>query len=350
MPQMSRIGTGENVVSADCSQSIGPNLLNVICFSKDRPLQLEAFIDSLGHFSGLPYSAISVIYACSPGINYDKLIKRRPDVNWIAETDFQADLMAAVERAADYVLLCCDDVVFKEYFDLNRGIDLLAARKDVFGFTLRLGTNIRFMPAFERSDDILVWDWNAAKGSYWRYCWEVSATLYRKAFVLDYLKNRDDLSNPNRFEASLAKDIEEGIQSVPPKLASFAKSCTVTVTVNRVQDEFPNEYDDEKDTEVVELYEKHQNGYLFDWPSLAHWDNKSVHTGAESFTVAKAIDIPEISYGESQRLGTGAAHAPRFLKGKIVMSRLTIFVWETLRRYLPEKVLVQIRRIAKRVM
>jgi hypothetical protein len=341
---------GEIVVSAVRSQSIGSNLLNVICFSKDRPLQLEAFIDSLGHFSGLPDSAISVIYACSPEISYDTLIKRRPDVDWIAETDFQADLMAAVERAGDYVLLGCDDVVFKEYFDLNRGIELLATSEDVFGFTLRLGTNIRFMPSFERSDDLLVWDWSAAKGSYWRYCWEVSATLYRKAFVLDYLKSRDDLSNPNRFEASLAKEIEEGKQSVPPKLASFAKGCTVTVTVNRVQDEFPNEYDDEKDTEIVELYKQYEDGYLFDWPSLAHWDNKSVHTGAESFAVTKKVDIPEIAYGESQRMGTGTAQLPRFLKAKIIASRLTILVWETLRIYLPEKVLVQIRRVAKRVM
>ncbi len=323
-------------------------MLRAICFSKDRPLQLEAFIESLMHYAGLKAGDISVLYTSSRGISYDRLIARHPDVDWVRETAFQRDLKSTVEKAKGYVLLGCDDVVFKDYFDLNTPIRTLHRDPLVFGFSLRLGTNIRFVPDVEESGDLLLWDWRQARNEYWRYPWEVSASVYRAEFVREYLESRDDLTNPNRFEAYLARDVAADPGIVPPKLACLPTSRCVTVTMNRVQDEFPNDFDDSAETDPKELFENYQSDLHYDWPKLFRWNNKSVHTGSEAFHLARTVTPPEKSYAAG---GLAPAAAPRnvlLLRARILYWRVMIAVWERARRHLPESVLKAVRRVANR--
>lgn len=323
-------------------------MLRALCFSKDRPLQLEAFIESLMHYTGLEASDISVVYTSSAGITYDTLIARHPDVDWVVETDFQRDLKAVLAKVEGYVLLGCDDVVFKDYFDLNTPIRTLQNDPDIFGFSLRLGTNIRFVPDVEESGDILLWDWRQARNEYWRYAWEVSASVYRAEFVRDYLERRDDLTNPNRFEAYLARDIAADPGIVPPKLACFPTSRCVTVTMNRVQDEFPNDFDDSAETDPKDLFENYRSGLHYDWPKLFRWNNKAVHTGSEAFHMAPTVTPPEKSYVAGGGAPKAAPRTVRLLRARILFWRVMIAVWERARRYLPESVLKAVRKIANR--
>lgn len=323
-------------------------MLRTICFSKDRPLQLEAFIESLMHYSGLLARDISVIYTSSDGISYDRLIARHPQVDWVREADFHSDLRDIVARAGDYVLLGCDDVVFKDYFDLNTPIRVLQDDVDVFGFSLRLGTNIRFMPPVDTRDGLLVWDWRAARNNYWSYAWEVSASVYRAQFVLDYIDCRSHLSNPNRFEAYLAKDITADPGVVPPKLACFPTSRCVTVTMNRVQDEYPNEFDDSGQTTPKELFAQYESGLRYDWPKLFRWHNKSVHSGAEAFHLSKTVTPRSVAYAARSGDMAVSHHRSSMLWARVLYWRLMIIIWESARKYMPETLLTLIRRVARR--
>lgn len=325
-------------------------MLRVICFSKDRPLQLQSYIESLMHYSGLPPEYITVLHAASPGISYEQLIEKFPQIDWVAERSYRDDLLDAVIRAEeDYILFGCDDVVFKEYFDLNTCIRHMERDSDLFGFSLRMGANINFLPELSPRDDVLTWHWADARNNYWRYCWEVSASVYRRSFVLDYLKSRDDLTNPNRFEAYLAADIEAGKTRVPPKLACFPESRCVTITVNRVQDEFPNEFDESGDNDALTLFRQYEAGLRHDWPKIAHWRNNSVHVGAEAFDLVKQYDPPANQYELSTREVGREASLPGNLKLKIFVWRFATRQWEFARKILPRPALRVVTHIAKRV-
>jgi hypothetical protein len=324
-------------------------MLSVVCFSKDRPLQLEAYLDSLMYYSGIKPQCITVLTAASPGISYDRLIARHPQINWVREQAFQTDLLKAVRAAENFMLLGCDDVVFKEHFDINACIKALQNDKDVFGFSLRLGANVNFLPKLEERDGVYTWHWREARGDYWHYPWEVSASVYRRQFVLDYLESRADISNPNRFEAYLAKSIADCKADVPPRLACFAQSTCATITVNRVQDEFPNDFDKTKDTSPAALYRDHVNGLKQNWMKLANWSNNSVHVGAETFELVGKVEVPAAGYA-ALSLGSGR-RAPRktSIAMKILWWRIMTAAWETMRAVLPRRALTVVKSVARKL-
>ncbi|MBG0799958.1 hypothetical protein IYW40_00200 [Methylocystis sp. H4A] len=323
-------------------------MLSVICFSKDRPLQLEAYLESLIYYSGVKPQFITCLTATSLGISYDRIIAQHPGINWVHETQFGDDLLRAVRMSENFILFGCDDVVFKEYFDLNDCISILQRNPDVFGFSLRLGGNINFLPRVDESDGVLTWHWREARGEYWRYPWEVSASIYRKNVALNLLESRTDITNPNRFEAFLASDIASGKFEAAPRLACFATSTCATVTVNRVQDEYQNVFDASKSTSPEELYCCHVDGLKQDWVKLAHWRNGSVHVGAEAFALVRIVNAPPLNYIMAST-GVGIlAKRNGNLALKIFCWRIMTNLWEAARKRLPRPILNLVRVAARK--
>jgi hypothetical protein len=324
-------------------------MLSVICFSKDRPLQLEAYLDSLMYYSGIKPQFITVLTTASPGISYDRLFAQYPLINWVREQAFQADLLQAVRAAENFVLFGCDDVVFKEHFDVNDCIKPLEADTDVFGFSLRLGTNLNFLPKLADRNGIYYWNWRDARGEYWSYPWEVSASVYRKQFVLNYLESRADISNPNRFEAYLAGSIAAATEALPTQLACFPKSTCATITVNRVQDEFPNGFDQTKDTSPEALYREHVNGLKQNWMKLANWSNNSVHVGADAFELVQSVGVPAAGYVRLSQVSGRPSGRKSNIALKILWWRVMTKVWETIRALLPRSILNLLKKLLRKV-
>jgi hypothetical protein len=324
-------------------------MLSVICFSKDRPLQLEAYLDSLIYYSGIKPQYITVLTTASPGISYDRLVANYPHINWVNEQAFQADLLTVVRASENFVLLGCDDVVFKEHFDINDCIKALESDKDVFGFSLRLGTNVNFLPKLEYRGGLYFWSWRDARGDYWSYPWEVSASVYRKQFVLDYLGSRADISNPNRFEAYLAESIAAGTEVLPAKLACFAQSTCVTITVNRVQNEFPNDFDHTKDTSPASLFREHVNGLKQNWLKLAKWSNNSVHVGADAFELVQSVGVQVAGYVPLSEASSRSSGRKSNIALKILWWRVMTKVWETTRAILPRSLLNLLKKFIRMI-
>ena len=322
-------------------------MLSIICFSKDRPLQLEGYIQSVIYYSGLPPQALSILYADTPTTSYSALIRKYPQVNWVRETQFHADLSRLVATAHDYVLLGCDDVFFTDHFDPAIPIKMLASDLDLFGFSLRLGLNLDWLPDLSLSRDVAQWEWRWAPTGNWDYPWDVSASIYRRDFIAEYLQVTPTAINPNRFEGFLADACKDGSRLIASKLACFKRSKCLTLTVNRVQDEFPNEFDNSAETDVTSLYRAHISGQQLDWPSFYQAENRSIHVDSSYFRTCANITLPNIKQ-LSLRTGLIQSFARSFrLRIQMIFWRIAFKIKLALRSWIPSGLKVLLRKIVR---
>ena len=200
---------------------VSDSLISVLCFSKDRPLQLEAYLDSLFRFSAEPLQ-VSVLYSCGPIFRtaYDKLKSYFPHVNFIRETDFKTQVLNYLEQVkSPFFMFGCDDVIFKRPWRPEEICKLFRDFRGLFGFSLRLGKEISWQqvlnrnmskPNFLETNPFLVWRWPIARGVDWSYPWELTCTIYPTQLVRAMLTimKKLDWGHPNRLEglgAYLAK-------------------------------------------------------------------------------------------------------------------------------------------------
>jgi hypothetical protein len=231
-------------------------VIRVVCFSKDRPLQLHGYLSSL-FFCWRPVDAVSVavLVRSEPPYQaaYDQVRAEFPQVEWRNETDFAADLTELVDTPALYTCFGCDDDVFHSLVDTQEIERAFEAVPDLFGFSLRLGENVTYgmwgeqmpQPVFtpvNPSDNLrefLTWNTRAVTSSAdWAYPWEVLGTVY-PSHVVRLTIAEITPSNPSQLEAR---------GSVLPWAERTSRSCMacweiapmVVPTVNVVQSEFPN--------------------------------------------------------------------------------------------------------------
>ncbi|WP_113660531.1 hypothetical protein [Pedobacter nanyangensis] len=270
-------------------------MISIIVFSKDRPLQLEAYLTSLMYYSGLKEQNFTILYKATENIKYEKLIKKYSNITWIDEQNYAADLKNAIEKANDFLIFGCDDVFFKEYMNINHALDVLRKDEEVFSFHLRLGRNIENKPRYEENKNYIKWDWTLAKGMHWNYPWEVSAAVYRKKDVLSIIDSLDFnlCRSPNYFEDLIAQSIMNGNIVVQKKLAAFASGKALTLTVNRVQDDYQNPFDSSSETSIEDLYRLYEEGMFLDWKKFENAINTYIHVDSSYFSVT-STDLSKI--------------------------------------------------------
>lgn len=270
-------------------------MLSIIVFSKDRPLQLQSYLESLLYYSDIQQNCIYVLYKATGYISYQTLISQYPNVNWIPENSFYSDLLNILNQAGNYILWGCDDVFYKSSFNVNTCIKALCNNEDLFGFSLRLGRNIQPNPERELIDEssYLIWDWTKLYLPHslypqevwdWGYPWEVSGTIYRKSDIIDFLKVVDEPRNPNYLEGDLANVFRYSRALQTKKyFACFPLSKCLTLTVNRVQETHPNPFDAAKDTTPTRLYNYFVQGYKLNWSKYKDCNNLVIQVGSEYF-------------------------------------------------------------------
>ncbi|MEG4166984.1 MULTISPECIES: glycosyltransferase [unclassified Microcoleus] len=284
-------------------------MLSVIVFSKHRPLQLQAYLESLLYYSDLEERSIYVLYKETGGISYWELIKKYPKVNWIEETNFLSDLKNIFKYVKPYVLWGCDDVFYKSICDFKICIKALSEKPEIFGFSLRLGRNIQPYPELINQKDFLMWDWTQVElphQSYeagisdWAYPWEVSGSIYRKSDISEFLKLSNQPVNPNYLESNVADYCTRTKSSQKRKyLACFEQSKCLTLTINRVQETHKNAFWTTKKTDVDSLFRFFQSGYRLNWKKYHNCQNPSVHVGSDYFELEseklEGKSVPKIS-------------------------------------------------------
>lgn len=328
-------------------------MLSVICFSKDRPLQLQAYLESLIFFSGLKEPYITVLFKETGSIKYDELLKKFSHVNWIREENFNNDLSCIVKNSENFILFGCDDVFFKSQFNPNYCIKALQADSKLYAFSLRMGANITGLPQLKISNHHLEWDWSETVNPNWNYPWEVSGSIYRKIDVLNYMNYAGEFSNPNYFEDLFHKKLlsdkkmQPGI-SLQRKLACFNNSKCLTLTINRVQDEFNNEFDGSLPTDIDSLYKAYTNGQRISWESFEECQNNVVHVTSKFFRLTSDSRPGNRDLIETgQDFGTDIPVISWKTKQKILFYRFFIPFKEQIRPFIPRTIIQWMRGLVR---
>ena len=221
------------------------SLINFICFSKNRPLQLEGYIRSFYTYLEKQKS-LTIIYASDQQFDnaYNEVKEMYPWVRFIKQGNFHADLLASFNDA-EYVCFGCDDVVFTGRINIDAIVKVM--KEDLqFAFSLRLGRNIKksmftgpmSQPVFDETGDMLTWDLHASHlhGDF-GYSWELNGTIY-PADIAKKVAVSVRATTPNLLEAYGGGQWSRLTQK--RMISSFIESKLVVPTVNVVQEDFIN--------------------------------------------------------------------------------------------------------------
>ncbi len=241
--------------------------LRCVVFSRDRAMQLDAFLRSVYLYVPCLFDELVVLYRPTSdhhAASYDELRRTWPRVCWAEESSFKADLLGALGQEQRLVFHTDDDVYFRD-------VERFELRDDEVGFTLRLGLNTTYCYPLDVAEELcdpviaadrVAWDWRRQKQGAYRYPLALNGHVFRGDEAKSWLE-RGDYATPNELEASLQRFLDE----VRPRMASFVQSCVVSIPANIVNETFPNRHGGLHD--VAELNERFLAGERIDVASMA---------------------------------------------------------------------------------
>jgi glycosyltransferase involved in cell wall biosynthesis len=217
----------------------------VLLFSKDRALQCDGALRSLHeHGADVGECSIVVLFACSSELHartYARLKEDWPQVCFVQETDFRAEVLRLIESRT-FVLFLVDDSIAVRPFSIAALCEALRRDSRALGVSLRLGRETRYCyslsrpqrpPSFSITDDgLLRYRWEGADADY-GYALEISSSLYRRGEVEEMLRNVP-FENPTSLEDRLAEALPL-MASSKPFLLCPETALVFSNPLNRVQ-------------------------------------------------------------------------------------------------------------------
>ena len=173
-------------------------MISNIVFTKNRPLQLHAYLESL--YRHFPADAIQtyIIYKVELfDEEYTRLFRKYANCTVIRETDFSSDFSRLLNSIdTKYILFGVDDVVYFDSVDLGL-IDQTfnESGEDIFGFSLRFSTqNIQkagdpISQVCIAGQTVYSINWTHGRTPTTRYPFELCATIYKTQLVKKILKS-----------------------------------------------------------------------------------------------------------------------------------------------------------------
>jgi hypothetical protein len=253
--------------------------LSIIIFSKDRPLQLEALLESHLYFCQPKIKPV-ILYSCQSEKYqkaYDDLFSRYKDC-----TDFCIDDRGKLKETLleIFTRLEVENIFFLADDELFKGkTNLLEFCNYTSGFvpSLRMGTHltknytqssVQKMPPLKKTEDYIFWKYSEGE-----YDWGYPLSVTGHYFKLDEIKlmtEAIDFKGPNSYEEKLQKFkpifiYRQGI--------SFHKSVIINIPCNKVQSENENIAGDLHQDELLELYFQKKIDFL----KLKDFVNESCH-------------------------------------------------------------------------
>lgn len=298
-------------------------IITNIVFTKNRPLQLEGYLESFYRFMPKENVATYILYKEELfGEQYEEVFRKFNHCRVIREKDFNRDFLEILSRVeTDYINFGTDDVVYFDSVDLRVVEETF--RKfgdDIFGFSLRMSPHSiqekRIDPSTIHGADVFSVDWKRAADKTARYPFELNGTIYRTALVREIISHvcrdkavlkrifaKDSLRvrslrkifpmknflillnafcNPNSLEGHCYRWVKTHKRSYPGKLF-FQKLCSAAIQVNIVNTVVDNPIDGLPEHTVVALNEKFTQGCRFDIDFLVKNKPRQTHCGKEVF-------------------------------------------------------------------
>ncbi len=186
-----------------------------IVFSKDRAMQLHAFLES--YYENISnYSPMTILYKASDEAHqasYEELIKLFKDksVNFINEKNFRTQLIQIIEETkVDKICFYVDDMIFTHKFDYDllklvnpyETIVALSRGRDM-SYSSVLSKPINLPEFINLNNGLIQFAWNNIKEhSDWSYPLGVSGYMYAKKEILSIVKSIT-FKAPNSLESSM---------------------------------------------------------------------------------------------------------------------------------------------------
>ncbi len=225
-----------------------------IIFSYDRPLQLYALLESIDTLV-TNHQDIHVIYRTSSNAYkqaYDDVFKEFSTKLKLhaylegSHLDFKsATLNVLTNIESDYVYFAVDDMIVKDYVDLDFCIEALKEH-DAYGFYLRMGTNCTHCnyphlkpcsrPPFScQLNQVCSWTFSEGQGD-WHYPNTVDMTIYARKDLLADLSILN-FNNPNSLESAW---VWTSGKRLAQKGLCYKESRVINIPLNRVQNTYNN--------------------------------------------------------------------------------------------------------------
>jgi hypothetical protein len=299
-----------------------------IVFTKNRPLQLDAYLESF--YSSFPQEMIQTYVLYKQELfdtEYESAFRKFKDCIVIKEKDFHSDFMEIIRQMqTEYILFGIDDVVYFDSVKMEVIENCFKSNpQDTFGFSLRFSN--KFLTGKDeqinlaKDEEMVGWiDWTAAKSSTGRYPFELCATVYRTELVKKIIRNTMSQNytaqklflpgsklikavskfvkprkllkslgffyNPNTLESWCCRWCKNNAENLPCRVY-FQKQCAAAIQVNMVNTSTDNEIDGDFNHTVEKLNEMYKQCHRFDIEALKHNKPSGIHCGKEHFKLTK---------------------------------------------------------------
>lgn len=251
-----------------------------VIFSKDRPLQLLATLESiLKYVDNISVNDIFILYKASNSRfqhSYDSLSSIYK-CHYVRETKnmFRKCLTSILNNPKyTLVLFCTDDTIFFQQVSLNQISRALKTHTRSIGFSLRLGENTKYCYMKDtcqtygdskRSPNILnitmIWEWKHSTHDF-NYPLELSSSIYRRLFALHLVRNLS-YTNPNNLE-HMMDSIKHSFTHEFPHLMSYTTSRAVSIPVNITQTTYSNRHANDSTLSTKNLLRIFEKGKKID--------------------------------------------------------------------------------------
>jgi len=306
-------------------------MISNIVFTKNRPLQLDGYLESL--YRHLPAELIRTYVLYKPELfeeEYRQLFSKYSNCIVIEEDDFHSDFLKIIDQIdTKFILFGIDDVV---YFDsvgfevIDQTFNLFS--QDIFGFSLRFGKDYieaggdSIEGASAAGQTVYRLDWRKGRSSISRYPFELCATIYRTPLVKriingtmnnnplikklfapssvlirvmgkvvstrSTLKSFGYFFNPNTLESWNCRWCQNHSDQLPGFLY-FQKLCASAIQVNVVNTSTRTDQAQINDYTVESLAEKYNEGYRLDIHYISQNKPVGTHAGIEYFRLTNKV-------------------------------------------------------------
>ena len=305
-------------------------MISNIVFTKNRPLQLHGYFESLYRYFPAKLIQTYVIYKVELfEEEYERLFQKFPACVVIEEKDFHGDFLRVLDGVkTPYVLFGIDDVVYFDSVDLDI-IDRAFREhgEDIFGFTLRFGVDM-FKDTGDEIIDVAIdeqkahrLNWREGRTSRSRYPFELCATIYRTEVVKKIIRRTMNNSpvikrlfrpnsflirnmgkiasprstlkalgyffSPNTLESWGCRWCQNHSADLPAYLY-FQDHCAAAIQVNMVNTSTKEAFSGTDEHTVEALNEKYKQGYRLDIDFVSQKKPATTHCGPEWFMLVKA--------------------------------------------------------------
>ena len=304
-------------------------IVSNIVFTKNRPLQLDAYLESLYRYFASELIKTYILYKVELfEEEYTQLFSKYPNCIVIKENDFFSDFSGLLSEVdTKYILFGVDDVVYFDSVDfavIDKTFDRYP--EEVFGFSLRLGKeavkdgNDPISEIIVAGQTVYSLDWRQGRTPTTRYPFELCATIYPTNLVKEVigrvqnnnpviknllspraaliktlgkiistrsiLKSFGYFFNPNTLESWNCRWCQSHSEQLPCFIY-FQKQCATAVQVNMVNVTTRKVFDSSAQHTVEVLNESYKRGYRLDIDFVVNNKPTDTHCGKDYFRLVK---------------------------------------------------------------